>query len=43
MKERKVDTTDLELELNLGKDKMKQAQFTMAQSYVDSVKKKLKI
>jgi len=42
MKARKIDTSDLEIELNLAKDKMKQGMFTMAESYVDSLKARMK-
>ncbi|NIP40275.1 MAG: hypothetical protein GTN39_02005 [Candidatus Aenigmarchaeota archaeon] len=43
MKARKVDTTDIEIELNLAKDKMKAGQFTMAESYIGSLKARLKV
>ena len=42
MKARKVDTTDIEIELNLAKDKMKSGQFAMAESYIESLKARLK-
>ncbi|MCK4335917.1 MAG: DUF87 domain-containing protein, partial [Candidatus Aenigmarchaeota archaeon] len=42
MKARKVDTTDIEIELNLAKDKMKAGQFAMAESYIESLKARLK-
>jgi DNA helicase HerA-like ATPase len=42
MKARKVDTTDIEIEINLAKDKMKAGQFAMAESYIDSLKARLK-
>jgi uncharacterized membrane protein len=42
MRARKVDTTDIEIELNLAKDKMKAGQFTMAESYIESLKARLK-
>jgi hypothetical protein len=42
MKARKVETTDLEIELNLARDKMKAGQFSMAESYIESLKARLK-
>ncbi len=42
LRARKIDTSDLEIELNLAKDKMKQGMFTMAESYVDSLKARMK-
>ena len=41
MKARKIDTTDIEIELNLAKDKVKSGQFTMAESYIESLKTRL--
>jgi len=38
-----VDTFDLDLELRLAKDKLKQGKFRMAEIYVNSLKNKLKI
>jgi len=35
------DTTDIELELKLAKDKLKQGRFKMAEIYIDSLKKRL--
>jgi len=42
MKKRGVDTSDVEVELNLARDKLKQGLFTMSESYVESVKNRLK-
>lgn len=35
------DTYDIEIELNIAKDKMKTGAFKMAQTYLDSLKKRL--
>ena len=42
LKERGKDTYDIELELNLAKDKMKQGLFKMAETYVESVEGRVK-
>ncbi|MCX8179663.1 MAG: DUF87 domain-containing protein, partial [Candidatus Aenigmarchaeota archaeon] len=42
LKARKIDTYDVELELNIAKDKMKQGMFKMAQTYLESVDGRLK-
>ena len=42
MKKKGVDTSDVEVELNLGRDKLKQGLFTMAENYVESVKNRMK-
>ncbi len=42
LKARKVDTYDVELELNLAKDKMKAGMFRMADTYLESVKSRIK-
>ncbi|MFH8080890.1 MAG: DUF87 domain-containing protein, partial [Candidatus Aenigmatarchaeota archaeon] len=42
LKARKIDTYDVELELNIAKDKMKQGMFKMAQTYLESVDSRLK-
>jgi hypothetical protein len=42
MKKRGVETSDVEVELNLARDKLKQGLFTMAENYVESVKNRLK-
>jgi hypothetical protein len=41
LKARKIDTYDVELELNLAKDKMKNGLFKMAETYMESVKGRL--
>ncbi len=43
LKRRGVDTTDLELEIGLVKDKLKEGRFRMVEIYVNLLKKKLKI
>ncbi|MFH1364936.1 MAG: DUF87 domain-containing protein [Candidatus Aenigmatarchaeota archaeon] len=42
LKGRGIDTYDVELELNMAKDKMKQGLFKMAETYVDSVSERIK-
>jgi hypothetical protein len=42
LKEEKKDTYDIEIELNIGKDKLKTANFKMAETYIDSVSNRLK-
>jgi len=42
LKARKVDTYDVELELKIAKEKMKQGAFKMASTYLDSVEARLK-
>jgi len=42
MKKAGKDTYDIELELNMAKDKLKQGMFKMAQTYLDGVKNRLK-
>jgi hypothetical protein len=41
LKEKKVDTYDIELELNMVKDKVKVAAFTMAESYLEPLIKRV--
>ena len=41
LKRKKVDTYDLEIELNIAKDKIKTAAFRMAETYVESLKKRI--
>ena len=41
MKKAGKDTYDIELELNMAKDKLKQGMFKMAQTYLDGVKVRL--
>jgi len=41
LKARKIDTYDVELELNLAKDKMKSGMFRMADTYLESVKSRI--
>jgi DNA helicase HerA-like ATPase len=41
-KKRGVETSDVEVELNLARDKLKQGLFTMADSYLESVKNRVK-
>jgi len=41
MKKSGQDTFDIELELNMAKDKLKQGMFKMAQTYLDGVKIRL--
>jgi hypothetical protein len=41
LKSRKVDTYDMELELNLAEEKTKTGQFRMAETYIESVKSRL--
>ncbi len=42
MKKKGTETADVEVELNLARDKLKQGLFTMAENYVESVKNRLK-
>ena len=42
MKKRGIDTYDIELELKLAKEKVKQAQFRMAETYIESLKARIK-
>jgi hypothetical protein len=42
MKKKGVDTYDLELELRLAKEKVKQAQFRMAETYIESLKNRIR-
>jgi hypothetical protein len=41
LKAKGIDTTDLEFELKLARDKTNQTMFAMAKTYIDSVKTKL--
>jgi len=41
LKQKKVDTYDLEIELNIAKDKIKTAAFRMAETYIESLKKRI--
>lgn len=41
LKAKKVDTYDIEVELNIAKDKVKTAAFRMAQTYLESIEKRL--
>jgi hypothetical protein len=43
MKARNMDTSDIEIELNLAKDKIKTGQFEMVKSYIESMKNRLNI
>jgi hypothetical protein len=40
MKTKKVDTYDIEVELNIVKDKIKTAAFKMAETYLESIEKR---
>jgi len=42
LKSRGIDVTDIEFELKLAKDKVRQTMFTMAKTYMDSVKNRIK-
>jgi len=42
MKKKGKDTTDIELELKLAKDKLKQGRYRMTEIYLDSLKRRLK-
>jgi hypothetical protein len=42
LKSRNIDTYDMELELKLASDKVKTAQMRMAETYIDSVKSRIK-
>jgi hypothetical protein len=42
MKKKGIDTYDIELELKLAKEKVKQAQFRMAETYIESLKARIK-
>ncbi|MEM5855560.1 MAG: DUF87 domain-containing protein, partial [Candidatus Aenigmatarchaeota archaeon] len=41
LKKKNVDTYDIEIELNIAKDKVKTAAFKMAETYVESVEKRI--
>jgi uncharacterized membrane protein len=41
MKKKGIDTYDIELELRLAKEKVKQAQFRMAETYIESLKARI--
>ncbi|RLJ09732.1 MAG: hypothetical protein DRP15_02640, partial [Candidatus Aenigmatarchaeota archaeon] len=41
LKARKINTADIEFELKLAKDKVKQTAFAMARTYLESVKKRI--
>ncbi|MFC2143462.1 helicase HerA domain-containing protein [Candidatus Aenigmatarchaeota archaeon] len=41
LKKKKVDTYDIEIELNIARDKLKTAAFKMAETYLDSVEKRV--
>ena len=41
LKEKKVDTYDLEVELNIARDKVKTAAFKMAETYLESIEKRI--
>ncbi|MBN2202775.1 MAG: DUF87 domain-containing protein [Candidatus Aenigmarchaeota archaeon] len=41
LKAQKVDTYDIEIELNIARDKVKTAAFKMAETYLDSLEKRL--
>ncbi|MCW1305967.1 MAG: hypothetical protein OH335_04300, partial [Candidatus Parvarchaeota archaeon] len=42
LKKKGIDTYDMELELNLAKDKLKEGSIHMAESYIESLKTRLK-
>ena len=42
LKTQKVDTYDIEVELNIAKDKIKTAAFRMAETYLDMLEKRIK-
>jgi hypothetical protein len=42
MRKRGKDMSDVEVELNLGRDKLKQGLFNMAENYIESVKNRMK-
>ena len=42
LKKKKIDTYDIELELKLAKEKVKQAQFRMAETYIESLRNRIK-
>jgi len=42
LKSRGIDTYDVELEFNMARDKMKQGMFKMAETYLESVKMRIK-
>ena len=42
LKAKKVDTTDLELELSLAKDKLKSLAFSVVDIYIESIEKRLR-
>jgi len=41
LKEKKIDTYDIEVELNIAKDKVKTAAFKVAETYLESIEKRL--
>jgi len=41
LKKKKVDTYDIEVELNIARDKVKTAAFRMAKTYLESIEKRL--
>lgn len=41
LKKKKVDTYDIEIELNIARDKVKTAAFRMAKTYLESIEKRL--
>jgi hypothetical protein len=42
MKARGVETSDIELELKLAKDKVKEGMFSMAETYMESIRARMK-
>jgi hypothetical protein len=42
LKARGIDTTDIEFELKLARDKISQTMFTMAKTYIDSVRNRIR-
>jgi hypothetical protein len=42
LKDKNIDTYDMELEINLALEKVKTAQMNMAETYIDSVKSRIK-
>jgi len=43
MRQKKADISDIEIELKLAKDKLKQGRFRMAKIYVNSLEERLNI
>jgi len=41
LKAKKIDTYDIEIELNIAKDKVKTAAFKMAETYLESLEKRV--